>query len=98
MKNDRAETRLAISDMMRSPNLVGAFFAGPSWDSWQSVLKAAYAEPMDDEETAVYREVAGRAPPKQRVKEFVCAVGRGGGKDAAASLIAAHAAASFDPK
>jgi hypothetical protein len=53
---------------------------------------------MDDDEQAAFREVAGRAPPKQRVKEFVAVVGRGGGKDATASLIATHAAASFDPK
>ena len=42
--------------------------------------------------------MAERLPPKQRVKEFVAIVGRGGGKDATASLIASHAAASFDPK
>src|SRR5215471_4727786 len=98
MRTERAATRLTIADTMRSPKLLGAFFAGPSWHRWQSVLKAAYAEPMDDEETAVYREVAGRAPPKERVKEFAAIVGRGGGKDATASLIATHAAASFDPK
>jgi phage terminase large subunit-like protein len=98
MKTDRAATRLTIADMMRSPKLLGASFAGPSWHRWQSALKAAYAEPMDDDEIAAFREVAGRDPPKHRVKEFVAVVGRGGGKDATASLIATHAAASFDPK
>jgi hypothetical protein len=83
---------------MRSPKLLGASFAGPSWHRWQAVLKAAYAEPMDADELAAFREVAGRPPPKQRVQELVCAIGRGGGKDSVASLIATHAAASFDPK
>ena len=98
MKNDRAATRLTIADMMRSPKLLGASFAGPSWHRWQSVLKAAFAEPMEPDEVAAFREVAGRLPPTSRVKELVCAIGRGGGKDACASLIATHAAASFDPK
>jgi len=98
MRTERAATRLTVADMMRSPKLLGASFAGESWHRWQSVLKAAYAEPMDDEEIATFREVAERSPPTSRVKELVCAIGRGGGKDACASLIATHAAASFDPK
>src|SRR5262249_27312914 len=98
MRNERAATRLTIADMMRNPKLLGDSFAGPSWFRWLSTLKAAYAEPMTDDEVAAFREVAGREPPKQRVKELVCAIGRGGGKDSAASLIATHAAASFDPK
>ena len=97
-KTKGAATRLTIADTMRSPKLLGASFAGPSWHRWQSVLKAAYAEPMDDDEKAAFREVAERSPPKQRVKELTVIVGRGGGKDSAASLIATHAAASFDPR
>src|SRR5262249_43608771 len=97
-KTKGAATRLTISDMMRSPKLLGPFFAGPSWGRWLATLKASYAEPMTAEEVAAFREVAGREPPQQRVKELVCAIGRGGGKDSAASLIAAHAAASFDPR
>ena len=95
-KTKGAATRLTITDTMRSPKLLGASFAGPSWHRWQSVLKAAYAEPMDEDELASFRDVSGRPPPKQRVKELVCVVGRGGGKDSIASLIATHAAASFD--
>jgi hypothetical protein len=98
MTTNRAATRLTIADMMRSPKLLGASFNGPSWLRWQAVLKGAYAEPMDADETAAFREVAGRSPPTQRVKELVCVVGRGGGKDSIASLIAVHAAASFDPR
>jgi hypothetical protein len=98
MKNKNAATRLSIADMMRNPKLLGASFAGPSWLRWLAALKAAYAEPMDADETAAFKEVAERSPPKQRVKEFVAIVGRGGGKDSIASLIATHAAASFDPR
>jgi hypothetical protein len=96
-KTKGAATRLTIADMMRSPKL-RASFAGPSWLLWLSALKGAYAEPMDETETAAFKGVAERLPPKQRVKEFVAIVGRGGGKDSIASLIATHAAASFDPK
>jgi hypothetical protein len=92
------KNKLTIADMMLNPKLLGASFDGPSWHRWLSTLKAAYAEPMDDDDLAAFREVAEREPPSQRVKEFVAIVGRGGGKDSVASLIAVHAAASFDPR
>lgn len=96
--SNRAATRLTIADMMRNPRLLGASFAGPSWDRWEAVLRAAYAEPMSDVQVKAFREVAERAPPKDRVKELVVIAGRGAGKDSVASAIATHAAASFDPK
>jgi|RhiMetdeSRZDD1v2_1073273.scaffolds.fasta_scaffold191120_3 hypothetical protein len=82
MTTNRAASRLTIADMMRSTKLLGASFAGPSWLRWLATLKAAYAEPMDADEVAAFEEVAERSPPKQRVKELVCVVGRGGGKAA----------------
>jgi hypothetical protein len=95
---DRAATMLTIADTMGNTKLLGASFAGPSWDRWEAVLEGAYCVPMDEAETAAFREVAERDVPKQRVKEFVAIVGRGGGKDSIASAIAIHAAISFDPK
>lgn len=79
----------AIAD----PTLLGAAFAGSSWDTWRAVLKAAYAEPLDAAELALFRAVAGdRNPPARRVRELVVIAGRRSGKDSIASAIAATAA------
>jgi hypothetical protein len=73
------------------------WFAGPSWNGWRAILKAAFALPMNDEELGFFGEVAGgRAPPTKRVRELWIIGGRRGGKDSIASLIIAHAAAIFD--
>src|ERR1039457_1211776 len=90
---------LTIANMMSRPSLLGPHFKGESWNRWKSVIKAAFAEPMTPEEVIAFKEVAGdREPPKQRVNEAVFAVGRDGGKDSVASLIATYIAVTFDPK
>jgi hypothetical protein len=71
------------------------WFRGPTWDGWRVVLKAAFALPMNDDEIAFFRSVADRDPPKKRVKELWIIVGRRGGKDSIASVIAGYTAASF---
>jgi hypothetical protein len=49
--------------------------------------------------SAFFHDVAGgRPPPTKRVSELWIIGGRRGGKDSIASLIAAHAAASFNGK
>jgi hypothetical protein len=53
------------------------FFRGESWDTWRSVVKAAFAEPLSESELELFRSVANREPPRKRVKELVAAVGRG---------------------
>jgi hypothetical protein len=79
----------AIND----PALFGGAFAGPSWDTWRAVLKAAWAEPLSAAELAAFRSVAGdRDPPRRPVRELYAIVGRRGGKGAAGSAIAATAA------
>jgi hypothetical protein len=89
----------SITDVMTNPKLLGPYFSGPSWATWRSVLKAAFVEPMTDEEVATFREVAGgRSPPQQRVSELVNIVGRGGGKDSIASLLATTVAINFNSK
>jgi hypothetical protein len=90
---------LRVCDVMSRPNLLGPYFRGDSWNRWRSIIKATFAEPMTAEEIADFKEVAGgREPPKRRVSEAVYAVGRGGGKDAIASLIATSIAVNFDGK
>ena len=76
-------------DFIDDPNLLGHHFEGASWDRWRAVLKAAFAVPMSSRDLELFQEVAGnREPPGKPVRELVCAVGRGGGKDAIASALA----------
>jgi hypothetical protein len=88
-----------VGEMMTNPKLLGPFFAGPSWDLWCTVLRATFGEPLDDAETATFREVAGgRDPPKHRVRQAVYIAGRSAGKDSVASLIVTTIAVNFDPR
>jgi len=89
---------LRVSDVMASPKLLGPHFHGDSWSLWRAVIKATFCEKMSDAEIAAFREVAERDPPRHRVSEAVYAIGRGGGKDSVASLIATVVAINFDPK
>jgi hypothetical protein len=89
---------IGVIDAMNSPKLFGPHFAGDSWDTWRAVLKATFAEPMDDAEIATFRSVAERDPPKRLVSEAIYVIGRGGGKDSVASLIASCIAVNFDPR
>jgi hypothetical protein len=88
-------------DIVRAMNHTGLFrkwFEGPSWDGWKTVLKAAFALPMSATEREFFKQVAERDPPTKPVRELWCVVGRSGGKDSIASVIAAYAAALFKPK
>jgi hypothetical protein len=88
-----------VSDMMSNAQLLGPYFRGSSWDRWRAVIKATFAEPMTEAEVASFKEVAGnRDPPARRVREAVFAVGRGGGKDSVASLVATAIAVNFNGK
>jgi hypothetical protein len=86
------------SEAMTSPHLFGPFFAGKSWATWEASVKGAFAEPKSAAELALFKTVAGREPPNERVRELVCAVGRGGGKDSIASFLASYLAVTFKPK
>ncbi len=90
---------ITASEAMVSDLLFGRFFAGSSWARWKTVIKATFGEPLStDDDTAQFREIAARDPPKSRARELVAIVGRGGGKDSIASLIATCAAINFDPR
>ena len=92
---------ISTSEAMSSPYLFGPSFAGSSWDRWRrlsSRLSDSGGKALTDDETELFAEVAGRDPPSRRVRELVAIVGRGGGKDSIASLIATCAAINFDPR
>jgi len=77
--------------------MFGRWFDGPSWDVWRAVARAAFGASMSRREIELFRGLAGRDPPRGRVKELWVISGRRSGKDSIASAIAAHVAASFDP-
>jgi hypothetical protein len=83
---------LSIIELMDDHALVGDAYAGSSWQTWRVVLAAAHGLALNGEQLEIFRSVAGnREPPKRRVKELWCVVGRRGGKDSIAALIAEHA-------
>ena len=70
---------------------------GDTWRGWRIILKAAFAQPLEPDEVSFFSAVAGgRLPPQRRVKELWCIVGRRGGKDSTASVIAVEAARLVD--
>jgi hypothetical protein len=90
--------KFSITDVITDPRLLGPYFSGRSWDTWRCVLKASYGHNLSPRELTTFRQIAGeRAPPQRPVREVVMVVGRGGGKDVAASTIAVHAALNLDP-
>ncbi len=102
MKHIRPKSKppptIDIVRAMNHPAMFQPWFAGPSWDNWRTVLKGAFALPMNASEQAFFRTVAERDPPSKPVRELWAIVGRGGGKDSVASVVAAYTAALFSPK
>ena len=73
---------------LHDPELLGNALPGDSWFLWSTLLIAAVGEPLiTEEEREAFRSVTERDPPPGAVKEFVCVVGRRGGKDRAISVL-----------
>jgi hypothetical protein len=90
-------TGATILDIIDDDQILGPYFSGPSWDRWRAILKATFGLPLSRKDRILFHEVAGdRVPPKRPVRELVAVVGRGGGKDAAASAIATFLGATAD--
>jgi hypothetical protein len=59
-----------------------------SWRTWLVLLKSAFALPLDGDELATFRQIAGdRAPPGRRVRELWVVAGRRSGKSRMAAAI-----------
>ncbi len=84
----------SISRALADPHLLGAAMPDlSSWRAWVVILKAAFAEPLDDSEKELFREIAGgREPPAERVRELWVVAGRRGGKTRIAEAASVHAA------
>src|SRR6516164_1763664 len=60
-----------------------------TWRTWLVVLKAAFGQPLDEDELEVFHAVAGeRAPPEHRVRELWAIAGRRSGKSRIAAAVA----------
>jgi len=82
--------RTALSD----PALLGRALAGPSWEAWRAMLIAANGERLNAAEREVFQRFTSRQrEPGQRIEEAEFLIGRRGGKDRAASVLATYLAA-----
>src|SRR5438874_13568114 len=63
-----APAPITLSRFLTDPNLAGRDFAAPSWIPWKTLCKGAFGEPLTTRETRLFRQLAGRSPPKRRVR------------------------------
>ena len=69
----------------------------PSWANWRALLIAAAGEKLNAEEREVFQRFTGRQQePGERIEEALFLIGRRGGKDRAAAVLAAYIAALVD--
>ncbi len=84
----------SVATALADPQLLGAALPDlTSWKAWVVILKAAFAEPLDDDELVLFKEIAGgREPPEKPVRELWVLAGRRSGKTHIAGALAVHAA------
>jgi hypothetical protein len=89
---------IEIDAALTDKNLLGAALGKPdTWQTWQVVLKAAFALPLSEANCQTFKAVAGdRKPPPSPVKELWAVAGRQSGKSRIAALISAYLAAFVD--
>jgi hypothetical protein len=90
--------RVSLRRAFDDPNLLGSVLAGDSWTTWRTVLLASMGERLMTDELETFRRVTGgRAePPLSRVEEALYLIGRRGGKDRSAAVLASYIAALCD--
>jgi hypothetical protein len=77
--------------------LLGSALDGDSWAVWRTMLIACMGEPLMPDEMETFTRFTGRtSSPPSRVEEAVFVVGRRGGKDQTASVLASYLAAFVD--
>lgn len=85
-----------IDHVLADEHLLGAALRDDdpaTWQTWRTVLKAAYGLPLSDAELKVFHSIAGeRTPPTKRVRELWAVVGRRGGKSRMSAAIACYVA------
>jgi hypothetical protein len=94
-----AALRIPIDRALVDPKLLGAALGDlATWQTWITVLVAAFGGVLDRGQRRMFAAVAGsRKPPKRPVRELWCIVGRRGGKSRIAAALGVFAA-SFLPR
>jgi hypothetical protein len=83
-----------IDRALQDKNLLGAALDDIApWQTWRTVLKAAFGIALNRDEARAFASVAGdRSPPSKKVRELWAIVGRRGGKSRIAAALAVYAA------
>jgi len=77
-----------IIETINDPKLLGTSFEGDSWETWRAILSGAFALPMTEEQTEIFRRLSGgREPPEKRVSELWIIAGRRSAKTKVAAAI-----------
>jgi hypothetical protein len=93
----RRRANLSMRAALADPALLGSVLAGSSWAAWRVMLIAAAGEELNEQEREIFQRFTGRArEPGQRIEEAEFLIGRRGGKDRAASVLATYLAALID--
>lgn len=89
---------VSLRSALEDPGLLGPVLGAQSWWMWRLVMLACMGEPLTIEEREAFRSVTGgrTEPPLSRVEEALFLVGRRGGKDRAASVLATYIAGLCD--
>ena len=86
--------KVSLREALSDPQLLGNCLPGDSWRPWRTLLIGAMGEPLDADETELFKSLTGgREPPSLRVDELIAIVGRRGGKSRAISVVATYIAA-----
>ncbi|MDH3668011.1 MAG: hypothetical protein OEN23_13880 [Paracoccaceae bacterium] len=95
-----ALTSIGIDEALTDPQLLGAALGeAETWETWLTVLRAAFGQALGIDEQEVFAELAGgRAPPERRVEEAWFIVGRRSGKSRIAAAVASYLAAFGEHK
>jgi hypothetical protein len=88
---------ISLRNALADPKLLGGVLIGPSWEAWKVLLTASVGERLSPSERELFERFTGRAhEPGQRIEEAAFIIGRRGGKDRAASVLAVYIAALVD--
>jgi hypothetical protein len=87
----------SMREALADPQLLGSSLAGDSWSAWRAMLIALMGERLTTAERKTFQQFTGRPhEPNQQVEEAAFVIGRRGGKDRAASILATYIAGLCD--
>ena len=89
--------RITMRGALADPRLLGGVLRGDSWANWRILLIATAGEELNPTEREIFQRFTGRSrEPRERIEEGLFLIGRRGGKDRAAAVLATYVAALID--